>query len=111
MKEIELLKSAEEGCCYDDELGYYKVIKEGINDIIIVRNMEYKEMKLKDISIMGNINEEYIIETKTNYQKHVVKPLESIQNIANKYNTSVNEIISKNQLKTERLFIGQILNI
>ena len=52
------------------------------------------------------------IKVKVNdYISHVVKPAETLKNIAEKHNISEEEIIKKNNLKTRKLFIGQILKI
>lgn len=40
---------------------------------------------------------------------YVVKPLDNLEKIAKKLNVSVNEIIEKNNLQTNNLFIGQNL--
>lgn len=42
-------------------------------------------------------------------QKHIVRPLEKLEHIANFYHTPKSEIIKRNHLKTEKLYIGQIL--
>ena len=42
---------------------------------------------------------------------HYVKPFEKLSSIAKKYDVSVENIISKNNLLTPELFVGQILSI
>ena len=42
---------------------------------------------------------------------YIVKPLETLSTIAEKYNTSVEELVKLNNLKSTRLFIGQHLTI
>ena len=46
-----------------------------------------------------------------NYITHVVKPTETIEDIANLYKTEKSEIIKQNNLQTSKLFIGQIIKI
>lgn len=42
---------------------------------------------------------------------HIVKPAETLNSIANTYQVNASDIISLNNLKTSRLFIGQKLII
>ena len=42
---------------------------------------------------------------------HIVKPMETLPTIASKYNTSIDELISVNNLVSKRLFVGQNLII
>jgi len=52
------------------------------------------------------------IEIKINdYVQHVVKPTETLVKIAQNYNTTENEIINKNCLETDKVYIGQKLKI
>lgn len=53
--------------------------------------------------------EDVVLLSYKNGTKHVVRPLEKLQEIANHYSTPINDIIKQNNLKTEKLFIGQIL--
>jgi LysM repeat protein len=41
--------------------------------------------------------------------RYVVKPLETIEDISKQYDISISEIIEFNNLKSTKLFIGQIL--
>lgn len=111
MKEIELLATEEIGSIYDEELGHYKILKEGLDDIIVVKNCKYKVIKQVDVSILGDTSKKYVIETLTNSEKHIVKPLDTVYSIAKQYNKTMEEIIKKNNLKTDKLFIGQIIEI
>ena len=54
--------------------------------------------------------EVFKILTKTNIY-HIVKPMENLKIIAQKYNTNIDEIIKLNNLTSTRLFIGQTLKI
>lgn len=45
----------------------------------------------------------------TNLKSHVVKPFETIETISKKYGITVEEIMSKNSLKSNYIFIGQKL--
>ena len=45
------------------------------------------------------------------YITHIVSPMETIEKIANKYNTTVEKLIETNALHSNRLFIGQCIKI
>lgn len=110
MKEIEILKQKDESSLYDEDIGYYKVLKQGMNDIVIIKNFEYRTIKRVDVASLEG-NKQFVIETLTNSEKYVVKPLDNLNSISKKFNKSVEEIKSKNNLKSDKLFIGQIINI
>lgn len=42
---------------------------------------------------------------------HIVKPMETLDIIAKKYNTNIEDLVRCNNLTTKRLFIGQTLLI
>ena len=42
---------------------------------------------------------------------HIVKPMETLDDVANKYDVEVDTLMRLNNLNSKRLFIGQILNI
>ena len=46
-----------------------------------------------------------------NYISHVVKPAQTIDEIAQMYNQNISDIVEFNNLKSQKLFIGQILKI
>ena len=48
---------------------------------------------------------------KTTYTKHIVKPMETLTQIAQIYNVSIDEIIAANNLSNKRIFVGQLLTI
>ena len=43
--------------------------------------------------------------------QHIVKPMETLNAIAQKYNVEVETLIKLNDLKSKRLFVGQMLTI
>lgn len=93
---------------YKPEVLFYR-IKEGDskNRIADKFNTEIKNVKCltEDCEETGDF---YIISNiKSN--SHVVKPMESLRSIAEKYKISEEEIIRQNNLKTKQLFIGQKL--
>ena len=53
-----------------------------------------------------------LIEIKVNdYISHIVKPAESLKTICEEYNICKDDVIITNNLKTEKLYIGQMLKI
>jgi len=46
-----------------------------------------------------------------NYVSHIVKPMETLDRIAEEYNTTIVKLQKDNELKTKRLFIGQTIKI
>jgi len=46
-----------------------------------------------------------------NFHTHIVKPIETLNKIAESYKTESEKIIKDNNLKSTKLFIGQILKI
>lgn len=61
----------------------------------------------------GRVGDKIIVkQSRINKPKvHIVKPMETIHIISNKYNIDKNDIVQKNNLNTTRLFVGQILEI
>lgn len=94
----------------DDINGNYRVIKDGVDDIVVVRNMKYKKIVTKNINTLG-VGDEYGIETCNNRPNYVVKPLDTLTSIANMFNITEQELIKINNLKTARVFVGQLLKL
>ena len=109
----------------DKNYGFnYYVIDDGPDDVVEVLNYNVPIMyKVKDndsvLDLMAQGYNVYldissgdiIILQKDNSFKHIVKPLETIIDIANKYKVSVNDIKLNNNLLSDKLYIGQILKI
>ena len=53
----------------------------------------------------------WLVVHKSNRRTHIVRPLETLAIIAEKYGTTVDDLASKNQLKNNCVFIGQQLFI
>ena len=102
----------------------YVELNNGIDDIYVVRNyypyIVYNAQNTDTIiDIMsrgfdcGGVNSigegDKLIIYKPKSIRYVVKPLENIDNIANKFGIKKENIIETNALKTEKLFVGQIL--
>jgi len=54
---------------------------------------------------------EWIIIKIIEFKTHIVKPTEKLIDIATKYNIDIEKLKSDNNLKTEKLFIGQMLKV
>lgn len=105
--------------------GYrYVTLNNGSDDVIFVKNylpsIRYvvrKDEKLIDILSRGfkvdNVNNvesgEILMLSRPTNIRYVVKPLETLQEIATKYGVTTTNIMQKNELMTEKLFVGQIL--
>jgi len=139
MKEIYLLQHGEglSKVCFkyqnktnlkinDEKLFDYNYVEltSGEDDIYIVNNYNPNILYIMGkndslIEIMsrgydvGDINEidagDKIIICKPKNIRHVVKPLETLDEISFKYSVNKQEIFKTNKLKTEKLFVGQVL--
>ena len=100
-------------------------IRQGKDDIIVVKNYNpYIIKKCKDNETLLDIyakgyqliggnkyEKDNIIIKRAEGVKYNVKPLEKIEDIADKFGVSKSYIIATNNLKTDKLFIGQVILI
>lgn len=110
----------------DRILGYrYVEMASGNDDIIVVKNYQpyfvnelTEENTLLDwyargynvVGMDDNLgNHDTVVLKKIEGVKYVVSPLEKLEDIARKLGVDKQEIIEKNSLKTEKLFVGQVL--
>lgn len=116
----------EENDLIENKWGKFYNIENGSNDFYYVKNYNLtKILKIKDydeILSLKNMgfeidydedfyNQNYVSISKVHDIRHVVKPLETLYGIAQIYGIDKNQIIFNNKLKSEKLFIGQILFI
>jgi len=102
----------------------YVEINKGNDDIILVKNyLPYFEYVVKDnestmdimsrgfdlLGVSDIYNNDTILINKPRSIKYSVKPLEKIEDVANKFGVSVEYLFETNKLKTNKLFVGQIL--
>ena len=77
----------------------------------------YTKFNTSKQNILRNNNDiplyvgELIEITVNDYITHIVKPMETLKNIAEKYKITVEELKKENDINTDKLFIGQILKI
>ena len=107
--------------------GYkYVEINPGSEDITIVRNYNpYNIKKIRAEETMFDIyalgyevvggetfqEGDLIVLKKPEGVRYSVKPLETLMEIASRFGVTENEIMQKNNLITDKLFVGQILLI
>ena len=108
MKEIQILSTPRNNSLYDEHIGYYIVKKDGETDIVLLSNYRYKKIHQEN---MKNDVVKYSVVEVYNDVEYVVKPLDNINKVATMFNVTSEEIKRKNNLKDDRLFIGQIIKI
>jgi len=97
--------------CNQDDIVFYQVQKnDDMNAILTKFNIKLNNLVRNNTSIELYEGEIIKIERNKGIQ-HIVKPMETLSAIAEKYNVSVDDIVAENKLNSKRLFIGQILNI
>ena len=108
-------------CC----LGNYVSVSDGADDYYIVQNYNpiilYRvkpnetmmDIITKGFEVVDGVVEanEYVALRRPDGYKHRVKPAENLSKIANMYGVTTQSLIEKNNLKTAKLYVGQILNI
>lgn len=103
----------------------YIELNKSSNDIILVKNYLTKHLytvkngeTIFDIISRGFVVEEgvegikegdVLIISKPRSVRHIVKPLETLENISRSFGVDKSVIMEVNNLQTEKLFIGQIL--
>ena len=100
--------------------GYkFITINDGDNSIKFVRNYNpyfiCKEMSIDKVNNLGYevvaCSNDLVVFHKNSGVKYTVKPLEKIEDICKKFSVDKEYIISTNNLKTDKLFVGQLLII
>ena len=123
MREI-LLTSNGKNAKKDDDFGYIKVEKDGTDELSVILNYPFKMIyRVNDGDTIGRLNAKgfecedelvqgkYVVLKKVYNTYHVVKPCETLSSIAQKHNISESELIKNNNLKTNKVFIGQTLSL
>lgn len=98
------------------------VVNSGSGDITIVRNyrplfaFDTQKIALMDIYAMGytidgSENERWVVASRQEGIKYIVHPLEQLSDIAKKFDVTERYIMDANNLKTNRLFVGQVLYV
>lgn len=98
------------------------VVKSGEEAVTIVRNyrplfaFDTQKIALMDIYAMGYIidgseDDRWVVASRQEGIKYIVHPLEQLTDIAKKFDVTEQYIIDTNNLKTNKLFVGQVLFI
>ena len=105
----------------DNLLGEYVILEGDLeSDISIVENYQpyyIKDNTIENVNTFKNIRYKIndcgnlIVANKECGIKYSVKPMETIMDIARKFNIAKEEIVKRNKLSSDNLFIGQILVI
>lgn len=122
MKEIKLTNTDYETFDFA-KLGEYEIVEDGSDDVYVVQNYPQrylynipKDFDVKKLEYMGykivrgDQTQEVVVIERQFKKFHIVKPCETLDTIAQLYNTTVQEIMSQNSV-SRRVFIGQILKI
>lgn len=84
------------------------------NDNILDLCMKFNTSKLNIIRNNNKIDlytGEWIKIKVNDYLSHFVKPMETVSKIAKQYNISIEKLKADNNLKENRLYIGQLIKI
>ena len=104
VKYVDLTKGSDEVQIVRNYLPIYEYVINPNDTIIELLSKGYKIDHCRDIEVGDTV-----ILSKPRSIRYVVKPLETISDIAEKFGVKVQYILDTNQLSTEKLFIGQIL--
>ena len=76
-----------------------------INELVLLNNLKNNNLSI------GQILNIPVNDTSYDFNNYVVKKNDTLYTIANKYNTTVDSLININNLKSNILYIGQILKV
>lgn len=111
MRIVNVLQYASEGKTRIENVGWV----ENIKDICVLKNNVFKILKVANDVLPTDkvlaVEGDFALVEVINSDLYMVKPLDTIEKIARKFNITANEIITKNDLKTTRLYIGQVLKV
>ena len=89
----------------------YRVLPEDSISSICAKFNTGKDNILRNNSAIDLYAGEFVEITTNDYITHIVKPTENISEIAKLYNLKEEDIITQNNLDSNKLYIGQILKI
>lgn len=90
---------------------YYRVQPDDNFKILIERFNTSKENIIRNNSQIDLYAGEYVYIKENEYRTHIVKPMQTLEKIAEIYNITQEKIIEDNALQTNKLYIGQQLKI
>ncbi len=111
MEKVKVLSHAEEGCEYIENIGWIKnncgvKILEDLTYTALIKNSEV----VPSDRVLAQEGDFTLVE-RTDGNIYTVKPLDTIEKISKSFGVSPDLIVSKNHLKSTKLFIGQVLKI
>lgn len=89
----------------------YRIEKEDTLEILCERFNTSKENILRNNNLIDLYVGEIIEITVNDYVSYIVKPMDSLKSICSKFDIDIEVVKLQNKLKTEKLFIGQVLKI
>ena len=89
---------------------FYRINVEKSNDLYQKFNTG-KNNVLRNNDNLDFYNGEWVKIKTNDYITHIVKPAETINSICETYNLEKQKLIDDNNLKSEHLFIGQMLKV
>lgn len=91
---------------------FFYRITENQTEALICSNLNTnKSSVLRNNPKLNYYAGEWVKITTNEYLTHIVKPTETIESIAKKYNIAAEKILADNGLESAKLFIGQQLKI
>ncbi len=123
MKEIKLLDTTFDTFDFV-KLQNYEIVEDGSDDIYVIQNYPQrylysidKNFDMQKLEYMGYniikgdpLKDGVVLIEKNFTVFHTVKPCETLDIIAHKYNTTISALMQENHIKS-KVFIGQILKI
>ena len=97
--------------CSNADICYYQVQKgDNLNTITFKFNIT------SDLIIRNNCNidlydGEVIKIVRNAHTLHIVKPVDNIEKIAKLYNVEIDDLVKLNNLNSNRVFVGQVIQI
>lgn len=90
---------------------FYRILND-TSEVQLCKDMNTSKQKiLRNNSKLNYYVGEWVKITTNDYLTHYVQPVENLNDIASKYELSVEKIIADNNLKSTKLFIGQQIRI
>lgn len=94
-----------------EKFSEYKVIANYKREFVYYGKKDKVKCNLNKLGLFCDSNDEVCLFKPKESSTYVVGVLDSLNSISKKFNLLKEDIIEKNNLKTEKLFIGQILKL
>ena len=97
--------------CNDSEIFLYQVQKDETLSTILHQYSATTNTLIRNNPNIELYEGEIIKVVLKKHMQHIVKPMETLSIIAEKYNVDIDMLIKRNNLTSKRLFVGQMLTI